>query len=453
MAKNIINTKNKIMQDDEFMPDHDSNWEKINNYYVLKFFEPVEYKINNNLIEDMKLYNRLNNKLLEEYGISNKNHYKNNMSKKIYRIYLIFDKYNFTINSTSYSVLKAVKINLRRLLSGERSNLNLFMNNLVGTRIKVLTFIKNLENYRQLDQIKKQYEEIYQKKIRENPFPIIYCYKIIKKISVSEENKLDVYIKLLKSYVYQFSNNQNKKKYIGVVQDTILDKGTNYLFDKIKKYNFKLKRSNFNDFNFKILKIIFSKTFVYAELEADYFIIKYDTINNGYNEIYNIGNRNIFFNCNFNRNIDHIRTYVFVNMQRELFDRYYDDEYDYSNLMGFVYAVINTNNNKKFISFSNISNDRIRTLRQIMLSFYNSAITGKNNTSKLIQALKSEPYNHFKLIILKKLTNNNKINISSTINKYINKYDSVYNGYNVSIINRNKRFTILNALKNTYTNI
>ncbi|ARF07951.1 hypothetical protein Catovirus_1_1 [Catovirus CTV1] len=458
MSAKLKNKMKKIMQDNEYEPDYEDNtWEKINDYYVIENFESIEYTIDKDLIENMKEYNGMYSKILEKDRKDNKE-FENNFNKNnnsIFKIFVIYkkDNPNYTINATSTSVMKAIKINLRRLLQGISSNLNIFMNEIENTKIKVLAFVKGVDNdrKRKLDDIKNGYTEKFEKSFKpQNEKNITQeCHNIMVKLLDKDMEIHNYDINDIDAYIYELYNTKSRKKYIGITQKKInIDKDKNKLFDETKKYNIKFKNMNPTFFTLNVLSKFTARTYIRCLLEADYYILKDNTIKEGYNENYYIGDKDIYNSCQKNYGIDNLRKYLFLLVQKELFHETYEDENNYDNLVGYIYVIENINENRKYVSaVEKTTGDKLRTLKDIMLNFYTAAINDKNNVSKLLQAMRVEPYYNFKLSILKQKTNRSRFKIENWISKYIDEFDSVKNGYNVSITNRNKRFTVRRAYK------
>lgn len=453
----------KLMEDDEYVPDHEEDdWKKIDDYYIIEDFKSIEYTINKELIEDMKEYNDLYSKVIEKDKKENKkfNNKFNKNDNMIFRIYVIYknDNSNFTINATSTSVYEAVKINLRRLLRGISSNLNMFMNEIEGTKIKVLAFVKGTDDNQKgkLKDIKNHYTELFGKSFEPNNNKNIRleCHEIMEKMLEKDKEIHNYDIDDVETYIYEFYNTKSKKKYIGINLKKInIDKDKDKLFEEIKRYNKKLKNMNSTFFILNILTKFTAQTYVKCMLEVDRYILKYNTITDGYNENYYIGDMDIYNSCQSNSDIDHLRKYLFLLVQKEIFHGTYKDENDYGNLTGYIYMIENINDNRKFVSsVEKTTGDKLRTLKDIMLNFYTAAINDKNNVSKLLQALRVEPYYNFKLSILKHRTNRSKFDTEKWISKFIDDHDTVGNGYNISITNRNKRFTVRRAYKRNEEN-
>lgn len=408
----------KIMNNKEKTPSIDDNkWKKINNYYIIDDYEPIEYTIDNRLINDMNKYNELYIKMDGKYRI------KKEKQTGIIKLYMIYkeDESIYSINTTSGSIIRAIKLNLSKSLRGGTSNLNIFINDLENVKIKSLVFIKGLNsitNKKELGEIKKHYEKQFVNKTN-NKKTVDECYLVVEKIISNIERKCKKN-NIITSVIYQIT--KNNKKYIGLSFNDITDED---IFNLNKK---QLLIKNKSDISIKKLEIIKDDLHIIGMIKADKYIIQNDTIKNGLNKNYYMGN--IYSKCNTNTEISHLKNNLFLKIQKELFDNNYEDNINYDKLTGYIYMIENKINNKKYISFVNRDeNNHMITLKEIMLDLYNDSISKKKN-SKITTALKYDTYDNFNICILKERNSRSRYNVKAKVEENIIKYDSINNGYN-----------------------
>ena len=95
-----------------------------------------------------------------------------------------------------------------------------------------------------------------------------------------------------KSVIYKISNNINNKLYIGSTSDNLYFRYGCHIcnafsnkkkYDNYKLYNFMKEVNNIEHFKIEIIEDFYYNDIIDLKIRESYFIIKYDTIKNGYN--------------------------------------------------------------------------------------------------------------------------------------------------------------------------
>lgn len=166
-----INEKIKdIMYDNEYTLDDndDSNWTKMENYYKCDNILPIEYTIDDLLINKMKMYNKLC-ELYTSKGYDIKKLYKS-IPTSYLKIYIVYDdnnKKDFAIFCTMNSILSALKRNISYYLKDDKNNNLSKFKNLDGLCVKILGIYRGI-NIRSMDKLKKIKEEFTNEYIKTN---------------------------------------------------------------------------------------------------------------------------------------------------------------------------------------------------------------------------------------------------------------------------------------------
>lgn len=417
----IINKMDNILKDNEWIPNlNDIQWKHIKNenYKIYQNPPNIEYTINDNIINQVKKYNKLYQQIKSKIKQKEK---INNI--KITKIYIVYNNENtlFEISYTTNTILHSIKLSLNKYLSNDPSLFDNFMT-LKGLKIKLLECILGNITKKELMDKKKEYKEIYDKQKINLPKNNIkkYCIETIKNISYDISLS---YEKNITCYIYEFNN--NFKKYISGSFNKITKKTILELYNKMIKIN-SLIDDDINKWKLKILEIYKSSSEFDCWIHVDYYIFINNSIENGYNLYYNVIENYINNDCISMIEKEHIKKNIFLKIQKEYFNKFYKDQTNYNILKTIIYYIKTIDNNKMFIGHS--KKDLIYTINDL----YNKAIENKKKYSKISRILSTIPYNKLEIGILKKINKTSKEDPITQENKLIKKYNTIEDGYNMN---------------------
>lgn len=206
-CEDLLKTKMKeILHDNESIPIN-NKWIKVINYYKYDEALPIEYTIDNELINKMKKYNNYY-KIYVSKGYDLSKLYKYNATQYL-KFFIVFDpsdKKNFVIFYTSYSVLNALKTNISIYLGEEKiTNLNKFLN-LNGLSVKLLGIYRGITS-KNIPEVKNIKNDLVMEFINNNNIKI----EIEKEKNLIKSNKISHNGSTL---IINLNTNQNIKKLI-----------------------------------------------------------------------------------------------------------------------------------------------------------------------------------------------------------------------------------------------
>lgn len=424
---------NELNNDDEFVPDiDDKKWKQHNDYYVYRSAKKIQYQIDEEMIKEMKEFNKKYNKLKNK---SSKLY--ENEDVKVKRIYIIHTKdfSKFRTGHTSGSIYKMIKIHLHKYLLDEDNNFSKMFIDPMDTNILLLEYVKDASR-KDLENIKLYYENFFLQKGKKGPNVRYQCHDYIdnimtKVISYSIPNNMEK----TKYYIYELVNKYDNKKYIDVTTEQITSRSKKKLLTAAKKKSLNLNDIKLNDINLNIIEIFNCYISFESLLRTDLYILMNDSVKKGYNNEFYLYQTEYFDNnCTVGKKAENLQKNIFLRIQKDiLFSLFEDKSKDYyDNIDGFVYEVKYRDKKKvkRYISLM-----RGKTLKFATLHLYNLAIknmTKIKNKSKISKLLETVPYINLNVSILKEKTKDSDMNLELEVEKLRKKYDTIENGYNVN---------------------
>jgi hypothetical protein len=407
----------KILEDDEWLPPVTSgDWIKTDIFYVNQTFGKIEYSITAKLIKDIQMFGKLFAKN-KEYNL-----YKNDNTDNIKRIFVIENETGlYKIGSTTSSLLKLIKLNLYRYQTGEDNYFKDF-GDLKKIKIKLLEFTKGTTGRVDIDSRKNYYEGLILEKSR--PINPLKTYELVS-TTISDLLKKNKELKKQKCYIYELRDEDKKKFIIGTVEQIdkkkaynimkklLYGKDENIIVYPSTKYTFGL----LEDFDYTVKEEYF--------IRVDFLMYIKNTINNGYNTGYTLFDTNYFDKPLSDDEIRGMTRMLALKINEEIFKLKFTDSTKYENIKGIIYKIETKKDKKKYISYSTKTG-----LKDTIIHLYRNAISNESKTNKMQKILEINSYDDLSFSVLEILKENSKINIEERTKFYIDKFDTIKNGYN-----------------------
>ena len=167
-------------------------------------------------------------------------------------------------------------------------------------------------------------------------------------------------------------------------------------------------------------------------LRIDFWKLKKDTINKGYNSSLSIEESEQMFSRDFPSRFQKVvERNFFLKIQRHIFNTKFEDEVDYENIFGFVYLIKNKENGKRY--YGSVYQ---KTLKDVVLEMYGKALEGNVKHNRILKALMENPYTAFEFkIVVTKSPDDTKIDLLRETERLIVKYNTrdEESGYNIAI--------------------
>jgi hypothetical protein len=401
---------------EEWEPEtNDKKWEKIkgSTYFFMTDIPKIEYIITDALIK----YVSKNKKKFMDHK---------NENSDIIRIFEIVSDDKRFIGYTRNNIgLMLGKMLANRAIGNKTTFDTEFSNEIIGLRITLLECVLKTDTKPVNKSILTARKEVYQLgKIEKNNF-----YEIIMPI-LNDIYKTQKTTKGNECNIYEITNLLNKKTYMTYLSDKDIENHEKILIERFKNMNNETVKINEKQIQIKILDKFQSKSVLECELKTDFYISK--DKKNSYTG-YNIADK---FLDKENNVIDRsqIKRIVFLILQKESFDKNFIDPIEsYTDINGYIYEIVNKNEDKKFIA-SSID----KTLKQIIGQKYKKAIEKPNSKNKLFNLLGKVPFSELKINVIKKKGKKDRWNLDVQLKKYIKQYNTIENGYNKDIENKNR---------------
>jgi hypothetical protein len=478
ILKNIINTNN------EFRPtEKDSQWTNAKNktYFVMKASK--HYSITNKLINLMEKYS----KIYESINGNEKDHLLDKPDDTIGIIYLVENEKTSEryVGYTTNSLFNIIKLNMHNSNIGIDNVFDNFSNirdqDLTDYSFEMIEYIKY--NIREdLLERRNFHSNIYVKNKNgnngisgengvngvsgetDNAVKILACgskntknNKKKKKDFLDKiyEKRMEIFFELLgaqvgkfksmKGYVYRLNNIENKKSFIGGYHKRLSKKNILDILIKGNKQENLLKDIHTygrRAFNMEILDKYDSKTPFDFLVRIDFFKIKFNSIESGYNQGFSfVESEDLFSQRLLTRKKRIMSRNIFLKIQKHLFEKNFTDPNNYDNMYGFVYQIQHKKNNMRYIGFSHLNE-----LKNIIVGLYDQALEGNVKHSKILKAFEVETFDSFSYkVIKKKKMDDYKISLSGEAESLIFKHRTIENGYNMD--NKKLRRNIANSKK------
>lgn len=440
----------KILDDNEEPPtDTDKRWKRVANSdsYVITVPKTgkssKKFKITKKLIDQMKEYNKLYHRATNyKYPIE---------LEEIAKIYAVVDPKtnNFYVGYTTTTVCYSIKMNLSRYYRDTQQSQSIFFSFLDPKRLEVITleYVKNF-TLKDLRARKKHYEEEFNKKEIKD-YDVNDCFE---KFMDHYEETIEPFKNTLKQFegtIYGIVDKNSNKKFIGYVATVLKEDQYTDIVD-IFYDTYAKKKVNKEDLELNILSKEKVHTDLHLELLTDSYIMKEDTIQNGFNTDY------LMFDddptvCSDNIKFLSVRKIMFGKIQMEIFMRTYEDNTDYDKTLGFIYMITNKVDGKKYISYVNYDEKDNKskkkqkgkpTLKDIVGAMYEKAIDEEMKDQKTINPLGKDllsySFDSFDVQILMKRTLRSRFNIKLKTADLIKKHHSDIDGYNRGLSLRQK---------------
>jgi len=422
---------NKIMNDmNEKRPSKsDPSWLPINDYHVMGKQQATD--VTNELINLMDNYTKIYKQT--------KQYITDDIIKKctdnIIIIYLIENKRNGEkyVGFTSYPFQAFIKHSIH-LHNMKKHNI---FNRFIETDIKWFTFTlleyvhykdrthvdERLSYHRDIHVADIQSDSPTKKYEPKDDFNFLYEERV--KLLHNIISKYKTKMQPFHGYIFALVSPRTQQVFIGGTQQKIS-------FDEIKallRDNQKLKHCIHE------LKLAYIEKYrAYCSFEfmlrIDYYKLKFDSINDGYNIDYSYPKSPILFaDIMFQNTRKRIEKDLFLKIQKLFFEEYFIDKTDYTNVYGFVYKIEHAPTNRKFFAYSTGT-----TLHDIIAKLYND-IEQQDKTikqTKLHKTLLNNPYFDFEFTVIKtKHIDDTKIDLMNEVELLISKYNTINAGLNV----------------------
>lgn len=445
ILQDIINSNSGYRptpEDERWVPVHNKN------YKIIK--SSTNYRITPKLLEVMNKYTKIFKtlKLKDSMDLLKKH------SDNIAIIYIIEnentdEKY---VGYTTYPIFTFIKLNIHKFNNNEESVFEQLGedDNLTNYSFEIIEYVDYKDRHDIVER-KQAHKKLFDSDnflYNRNPTPGVE-EKIVGGLLKEEitkepidkvyEKRIPLFFELIKQqqdqfkpfigYIYKIFNIRNKKEFI-IGYHRELSK--NDLIDMVENSSDKLKHDiqkfGRRNFDFELLETYHAKTLFDFLFRVDYYKVKNNTIDNGYNDNYNIDESNLLFGKSLlTRKKNQFIRNMFLRLQRYLFEKNLRDNTDYSDIYGIVYQIHNRKSKMRYIGYAHNSK-----LKHIVLDMYDIALIGNIKQNKMLKALGEEPYDSFNFSVVKiKKLDDNKVDIFGEAEKLIIKHNTVDQGYNV----------------------
>ncbi len=438
--KSIELLKDIINSNKEFRPtSNDSGWKKLDDKKYLVMSSSKNYEITNKLINLMKKYTNIYKTLTGNAKDDVIKKYDDNIAI----IYLLENDKTSSryIGYTTNPLYIFIKLNLHKHNLDEDNVFDNFdENDLTNFTFEIVEYIK----YSNRNDILERKRHYYKKLVKKDKTEEIVDTKMDKRDKLLDkiyDKRMDIFFELLggqvskfksfKGYIYKITNGKKNKSFIGGYHRKLTKKKLlDILFKNKALSEFKrdIKKYGRRNFDLELIDEYDAKTIFDFLLRLDFFKIKNDTIDSGYNQGYSLDESELLFGQRLlTRKKNIVARNLFLKIQKYLFEENYEDNNNYNNLYGFVYQIKHKKNHKRYISYAHINE-----LKKIVTDMYDNAIKGNVKHSKILKAFEEEPYDSFTFkIVKKKKMDDQKIDLEDEANTLIIKYNTIDSGYNL----------------------
>lgn len=456
----IINTL------DEFRPTSDDpKWKKKDGLEIMA--GNLQYNINDHLIKKMELFTKMYSKIpdIEQYEIIKK--FEDNVAI----IYVAEDEKKGTkyVGFTTNPLLTFIKFNLHKRNLEERDVFENFESqNPKDIIFKVLEYVKYEDKMdiivrrrywksKLISEVaeKKRKERLKQDK-EERSETSVDPEELVEQFF---EDRMELFYSVLEDYeggfrpftghIYVFRNPEEKKEFIGGFErKTTKDKFIEMIIDFAESGDLinDINKYGKQDFQFREIEKFKARSPFDFMLRLDFWKLKKDTLNNGYNTKLSMEESEKLFSKDFpSRHQKVLERNFFLKIQRYLFIRDFKDEINYENIFGFVYEIKNKEEKKRYFASS-----FQRTLKDTMIEMYDKALDGNVKHNRILKALMEYPYESFEFKIIKiKKMDDTSLDLNLETENLIGKFktrDERF-GYNIDYQDLKRKIAITNKAK------
>lgn len=427
-----------------------SSWKEYEGYYIIKPTDKVVFFLGN-LIPSM---DELQIKLNQMGGTlkDNFNTICKTVTDDIHTIGTIYQLHNIVTNEfyLGYTTFNLIDYVVSAIYNHKHNSSKLqFANLLTSPDSLYTTYVCAIEYVKFSDkgQIIKRKEEWRNYFNSDDKFSTEMHYIFMgKSLNVSLDDRYkfirDIQKKYIKKYnlqdaqyddgkIYKITNKIDGRVYIGSTTQPLKTRFIGHKSSKHINTKLYLDILKIGADNFEIALIENFSCNSEFELHAreDYWIIKYNSIESGYNSKYALIESKLGLN---EPKLNHqcreiLRKLIFARCQLENFTMYYDGASQFKEF-NVVFYIREKNKDKYFIDKS------ICTLSASIKNMYTSAINKiidkKCHNSKLYDFLMEIPFNDLDIVILKRYSLATLKDMTSDVNKYRIQYDSYIKGLN-----------------------
>lgn len=436
LLKDIINSHN------EYRPSmSDKSWVAIDDYYIIP--NSKHYNINEKLVKVINKYSKI------YLSLKNKDNIVDKLDDNVAIVYLLENDRTSEqyIGYTTIPLYVFIKLNIHNKNIDQDSVFDNFKDDdLTGFMFEIIEYVKFNRRKNIID--RKNYHKEVITGIN-GKTQIGGEIKQDDSLDKIYDKRVSIYFEVLGGQVSQFksftgyahmlTNIINNKIFIGgyhkkLTKNRLLDMlGTNKSLNKLNK---DISDNGRRNIKLDIIEEYDAKTLFDFLLRIDYHKIKFNSIEEGYNNGYSLEESELLFGKKLLTRKKNIASRnLFLKIQRYLFEKNFNDKTNYDNVYGIVYQIQHIKSKKRYISYNHMIK-----LKDILIGMYDEAIKGNVKHSKILKSFENEPYDSFTFKVLKKkMMNDHRVDPEVETKNLILKYDSINTGYNTTGSLRRRR--------------
>ena len=420
----------------------DITWRQVNNRNYKTIKSNQIYKINSQLLDIINNFTQIYKSLKIKHNI-------NLTSTNITTLFII--RYDKTKEShiiyTNLNILVFIKHNLFKYNTDQDSVFDMFDTldknpDFTKFNFEIIEYIKNYTKQDVLERKQIYYNLLFkqntsQNNNQENSQDITQDLSLdkiyVKRIQLYHDliyKQLNSF-RSFTSFIYILNNIFNNKKFILGYHKKLTDTEIFDIAVNSSKFKAALLTHSRRSFNITTLETFKAKNIIDLILRIDFLKIKYNTINNGYNDNFSIlESQQLYDQTLLTKQKNIILRNLFIRSQLILLEddkTFTNNNINYQDVYQYAYMITNKRTRQKYVGFSYNNT----AFKKYILEFYNKALSGNIKQNKLLKNMSEAFYNDldFKIIKIKTLEDT-KIDIQDYVNKMIIKYNTKTAGLN-----------------------
>jgi hypothetical protein len=408
------------------------NWRKTTHgkevYYKYENLPDISVAISEKLRKDSEKYTKLRNKILEYEKVSGSKTTKKLISnnEKMYRVIKYSNGIKTLTSYTGQTLIEFIFCGLMSIINKKECVFSVF-DDLDTVTFTIIGYYKGDISKTEMTRIKNSFVD--GKSSGKDTNRVSKNDKIIK-LGTTNNNQIicgyysDIFQKYItedirsvigekKYYIYRiYKKTDDKRQYIIGSFDVLTEKNIDGIVDKYNIW--------FGEGILKIEELSCFDCTLECEglLKVDECILKFDSINQGLNEYFNVLSL-----CAINEGVSEVQRDAFVCVQKHIMNCTMEDTTDYSKIKGYI-ACIEDKNNKKFIFYG----DNKTPLKTKLNYFYSLCFIQSTKYEKLINLLKGTQFSDMSVEIIE--TFSDEVNLKEQQYCYIKRFNAIEDGHN-----------------------
>jgi hypothetical protein len=452
---------------DEFRPSPtDKRWKKKDGLEIMQ--GTIQYNINDHLIKKMELYTSIYKKIpdVENCDIIKK------FNDQIAIIYEAEDEKRGTkyIGFTGNPLLTFIKFNLHKRNMGLRDIFENFqIDDPKDISFRVLEYVKYNDNMdiivrrrywktKLIDDVAAKRRKEREERDEKNDDDTESSVDPEELVEQFYEERMELFYEVFDDFetdfrpfvghIYSFKQKEEDKEFIGgferkMTKDKFID--LLYKFGDYEKIADDLTKYTKQGFQFREIEKYKARSPFDFMLRLDFWKLKRDTINKGYNSKLSMDESEKLFSRDFpSRHQKVLERNFYVKIQQHLFIKNYTDDHDYDNIFGFIYEIKHKEDDKRFFGTA-----FQKTLKDIVIELYDKSLEGNIKHNKILKILMEDRYGDFEFNVIKiKTMDDTSLDLVLETEKLITEYKTREDDYGYNIDHRDLKRKIMMGKRN-----